>query len=492
MRKPIMIYMSLLFFVCACSSDVKVVGRLDSEPEIFPDYKGVTIPCNMAPMNFEVVDGSDSDWVLRIEAGDSQHHMRADGKLFRFGRRFWRRLLDENAGETMVLTLCVKGDSGWLEAESFDIHVAEEEIDPYLVYRKIPPGYSLWKEMSICQRSLEDFTEREIYRNAQGKGNCVNCHSFRDRDPDHMMFHMRSELAGTYIFNDGKMEKLETKTDSTISSLVYPYWHTSGDYIAFSVNKTNQVLHMRNRNRIEVFDEASDVVVYDIDDHKIVTTGLLSSDNAFETFPAFSPDGRSLYYCSAEAVEPMPEGFRDVRYSLCRIDFDPEECTFGTDVDTLYNAGTEGRSVSFPRISPDGRFLVFVLSDYGNFSIWHNDADLYLADLASGGIRSMDGLNSDDVESYHSWSGNSRWMVFSSRRDDGLYTKPYICYIDEDGNAAKPFLLPQKDPVNCYDFLMFSYNIPEFVSDEVTLDGYEAASSARRDPSSDVKYEYTF
>ena len=174
----------------------------------------------------------------------------------------------------------------------------------------------------------------------------------------------------------------------------------------------------------------------------------------------------------------MPEDYKAVRYSLCRVDFDPSDCSFGETVDTLYNASVLGGSVSFPRISPDGRFLAFTLSGYGTFSIWHKDADIYCIDLQSGRVSEMTALNSDDAESYHCWSGNGRWMVVSSRRDDGLYTRPYISYVDENGVAAKPFLLPQKNPKKYYDSQMFSYNIPEFVEDEIGLDGRQIADFA--------------
>jgi len=75
-------------------------------------------------------------------------------------------------------------------------------------------------------------------------------------------------------------------------------------------------------------------------------------------------------------------------------------------------------------------------------------------------------VNSDDTESYHSWSSNSRWFIFSSRRIDGLYTRPFIAYMDENGKAGKPFLLPQKD-TEYYDRLLFSFNIPEFINARV-------------------------
>lgn len=462
--------------VCLCifsACRLQISGDIGVQPDIFPDYRDVTVPVNIAPMNFEMLSDEGLRWRVVIRGVSDSLIIRSDDGLISFRMGQWRRLLQDNAGGQLSVEVLEKREDGWYAYLPFIVHISEDEIDPYIAYRLIPPGYSLWREMSIRQRNLETFREKTIYSNTQGKGNCVNCHSFCDRDPDRMLFHMRAELAGTYIFRDGMREKLDTKTDQTISALVYPYWHPSGKFVTFSVNRTNQLLHTTDPNRIEVFDEASDVTVYDIDNHQIVTSDLLSSESSFETFPTFSPDGRSLYFCSSKAVDPMPERYKDVRYSLCRIAFDPETCSFGSKVDTLYNAETRGGSVSFPRISSDGRHLVFTLSGYGNFSIWHKDADLYVADLQTGTVKSMTALNSDDVESYHSWSSDSRWMVFSSRRDDGHYTKPYISYVDAEGNAHKPFLLPQKDPKKYYGMLMFSYNIPEFVSDRIDLDGRE-------------------
>ena len=74
----------------------------------------------------------------------------------------------------------------------------------------------------------------------------------------------------------------------------------------------------------------------------------------------------------------------------------------------------------------------------------------------------MKEVNSNNTESFHDWSTNSRWFVFSSRRDDGLYTRLYIAHIDANGKASKPFMLPQRNPMqNVYN--LFSYNVPEFI-----------------------------
>ena len=70
----------------------------------------------------------------------------------------------------------------------------------------------------------------------------------------------------------------------------------------------------------------------------------------------------------------------------------------------------------------------------------------------------MDGANSEDTESFHNWSTNSRWLVVSSRRDDGLFTRPYFCHVDTDGKVTKAFMLPQRNPRQFYRgrFMSFS------------------------------------
>jgi len=186
------------------------------------------------------------------------------------------------------------------------MQVAPEPIDPYIVYRLIEPGYELWNKMGIYQRELATYSESAIYENKMTDNNCVNCHSFCMQNPEKMLFHMRATYPGTMIVDGGKIEKLNTKTPETISPLVYPSWHPSGKYVAFSVNKTQQSFHSNNRNRIEVYDLESDVVVYDVEKHEIVTSSRLSGREAFETFPTFSPDGKSLYYCSAKPKRCPP------------------------------------------------------------------------------------------------------------------------------------------------------------------------------------------
>jgi len=461
-----------LFLLTACSVKEQQAGRLALPAPIWPDYADVTLPNNLAPIRFAIADSCGLSHLQAIFETDSEKQIvKANNGEIAISTKHWKKLLSQ-ASEIRVRIQGQK-EGKWIEYNPFVLHISSDAVDPYIAYRLIEPGYEVWGEMGIYQRCLENYDEKAILTNKLTDGGCMNCHTFNQRNPKQMLMHLRQTCSGTYVAKDGAIEKLNTKTSETISPLVYPYWHPEGRYIAFSTNETKQVFHSSHPNRIEVYDRRSDVVVYDTEQHEIFSCPELKSSKAFETFPTFSADGTRLYFCTADSVN-MSTSYDSVYYSLCSIVFDAKTGSFGTEVDTLYNARLEGGSVSFPRISPDGRWLMYTQHSFGNFSIWHKEADLWMIDLSSEdkARRCLTEINSDDVESYHSWSSNGRWVIFSSRRIDGLYTRLYLSHLNDDGKFSKPVLLPQED-IHYYDRLMKSYNIPEFVQEEVLLKGID-------------------
>ena len=100
----------LIFVLTACTSWHEAVSHVEVQPIVFPDYKDVTVPVNVAPLNFEVIDSLERDWALVIETADAVRYMRADNGLFAFGRGLWKTLLQENRGKTMTFTLCFLSD----------------------------------------------------------------------------------------------------------------------------------------------------------------------------------------------------------------------------------------------------------------------------------------------------------------------------------------------------------------------------------------------
>ena len=248
----------------------------------------------------------------------------------------------------------------------------------------------------------------------------------------------------------------------------YPAWHPEGRYIAFSSNTTHQVFFGEGQQPIEVYDTASDLVVYDTETGDVITDPRFTEETVMETFPGWSPDGKYLYYSAADARD-LPNEIGYMQYHMMRVGFDPQTGRFDERIDTLYNAYERQGSVSYPRISPDGKYLLYTHAIYGTFPIWHPEADLQMIDLQTGEDADVAAWNdADHADSYHSWSSNGRWVMFGSRRLDGRYTRLYIAYLDEDGKAHKPFLLPQEDPRH-NTWRLKSFNVPEFIDGKVKL-----------------------
>ena len=108
------------------------------------------------------------------------------------------------------------------------------------------------------------------------------------------------------------------------------------------------------------------------------------------------------------------------------------------------------------------------MADHGNFPIFLESSDLYVLDLQNGKYRRLD-INSDQVDSWHAWSSNSRWLVFSSKRLDGLFARPFITYVDTSGRFHPPVLLPQENP-GFYDSFIQTVNVPVLVNGRIEVD----------------------
>lgn len=452
-------------YLAACSDHISGSRNTNQQITIYPDYSGITIPCNIAPLNFEIKEPADQ-YVAVYKSGEKELFRVSSGDgVISVPENKWKELLKETVGKEFAIDIFLKKSGGWNQYNPIVNSVSADSLDNYLVYRLIEPGFETWNKMGIYQRCLNNFDESPIMENSMSNGNCMNCHSFSKNSSKTMMFHMRAENAGTYVFRDGIIEKLDTKTDSTLGPGVYPSWHPSGEIVAFSTNRIVQTFHAIADKKIEVLDTLSDVIVCNIKTHVVTTIPAIASKGRLETFPSWSPDGKSLYFCSAKSV--APRDYKEIRYDLVRISFDPDRLGFGK-VDTIYQAAAQGKSISFPRVSPDGKYVMFCMSDYGNFSIWHPESDLYLLNLETKELTKPD-INSNQTESYHTWSSTGKWLVFSSRRIDGLYTRPYFSHFDGYGHFSKPFILPQEDP-SYYEGFMKSYNIPELVTSKVNLD----------------------
>ena len=459
-------------FLLSCSSGPDNPTQASQLPEIYPDYIGVTIPADIAPLNFNFADET-IDRMDVIVKGNKGGELHVNGEWADFDIDEWHALTEQNQGGKLTVTVCTEKDGQWTQYKDFDIFVSETRLDDWgLTYRRIKPGYEVGGDIGIYQRELGSFDEYAIITETVVPGRCFNCHTANRTNPNRLTMQMRGEGGGTMIQKDGHQMWVETKTDSTKAAGSYSYWHPQGDYVALAVNSVHQAFFTGTGQRIEVYHTFSNVEVLDTRTNELILSPLLQTDD-LEIFPAFSHDGKWLYYSTSKPCR-VPAEYEKVKCSLCRIAFDAEKGMFGETVDTLLNGPATDKSYVLARPSYDGRWLMYCASSRGNFPVSQNDADLWLMDLKTGESRELKELNTPQSESYHNWSENSRWFVFSSKREDGMYTKLYLATIDEQGRVSKPFLLPQRHPRKFYREMMDAYNCPDFTKSKVELDAHEA------------------
>ena len=492
MKKHIYSYIIVLAAVvlllpsCANHPDVPSSSK-DAKclPAIYPDYCNVTVPCNIAPLNFMLPADEYEACVARLTTPDGQQQTYGNGVKVQIPESEWHTMLQASKGKSIKVEVWGQKKGEWQSFNPFEIQVAKEPIDEYLSYRLIEPSYVAWTFMEIAQRNLTTFEETQIFNNEitmnnNKIGQCINCHSYQNYKTDNMLFHVRLANAGTVIVNDGKVSRVNMKRDYTISGGVYPSWHPTAKLIAFSTNRTRQGFHTANPNKIEVYDEASDLIIYDVETDSVQ---VVSNDSTLlEVYPTWSPDGKYLYYCKSV---PLPEEMSDkdirttypkIQYNLYRRAFDVATHAFG-DEELVFDAASRDKSATLPRISPDGRYLLFALGHYGCFHIRHNDADIVCMPLDGVGdgeqqssplFLDMTNVNSEGrPDSYPSWSSNGHWIMVASRRDDGNFCRVYFSYF-HDGKVEKAFMLPQEDP-EYNTFLLKSYNRPEFMVEPVKI-----------------------
>jgi Flp pilus assembly protein TadD len=180
------------------------------------------------------------------------------------------------------------------------------------------------------------------------------------------------------------------------------------------------------------------------------------------TNAVWTPDGEGLVFARGEATDAYPEGLKiaersndpnetPMRYDLYRIPFRGGR---GGEAIPIKGASFNGMSNSFPKVSPDGRFVVFVQAKNGQ--LMRPDGKLYIVPIEGGEPRLMR-CNTPLMNSWHSFSPNGRWMVFSSK-SRSPYTQMFLTHIDEQGNDTPAILVENNTAANR------AVNIPEFVN----------------------------
>lgn len=477
MKNRIIIFVSLSLMLAGCSDNTGYTCN-----GLFPDYSDVTIPCNIAPLNFRVGNAGEVNVTVKGKNGDYTY--KGSKGLLKFPVKKWHSMLDNESGNTITVTVDWKGKGSTPDgSESFTWTIIPDSIDKYMSYRLIEPAYEVWSGIQIEQRDMENFGSVLLGDNRNSDQCCMNCHTSNRSGTSFM--HLRGAKGGTILNRNGKLTKLNTKTDKTGGG-VYGDITPDGRYGVFTTADITFAIHSRRDMRMEVYDKRSDLVVIDFDNLTATDSPATSGSEYQETFPCFSADGRTIFFCRAVHHE-QPDSIAEMHYDIAVVQFDPETGRMGDRVITIVPAG-ENLSFSHLKASPDGHWLMVTAAQYGTFPVWHQESELWLIDLQTQKIDPLPQINAFGADTYHSWSSNSQWVVFASKRDDLVYGRPYIAYIGPDGTVGKPFLLPQEDP-DKYVTTLKSFNLPELYTTPEVYNARDVAAFYKNVQTEQVQYK---
>jgi len=300
---------------------------------------------------------------------------------------------------------------------------------------------------------------------------CINCHSFSadgstlgmDMDGPQgdkgayalvpTAKHILIQQADVFTWNKFNPEKNTFGLFSRVSP--------DGRYVVSAVEEEVHVVNYMDFRFLQTFYPTKSLVAwYDRQTKKIKTLPGANDTEYVQCNPVWSPDGKWVAFLRARARAafngPRATYANDpretqIRYDLYRVPFNEGS---GGVAELVRGASATGKSVSFPKYSPDGKWIVFVQANNG--LLMRPDSRLYIIPAAGGEARELQ-CNLPLMNSWHSWSPNSKWLVFSSKSFTP-FTQMFLTHIDEKGNASPAVLIPNATAVNR------AVNLPEFIN----------------------------
>ena len=316
-----------------------------------------------------------------------------------------------------------------------------------------------------------------------GMRTCANCHSFSaDGKTLGMDLDGPANDKGLYALAEVK-PRMSIRTADMISWKPKYEEETAKDRVGFmsqvspngrfvltrlsgpkaTLSTTYYVMNFRDYRFLQVFYPTRGIMVsYNRATREVQPLRGADDPRYAQADGVWSPDGKYVVFARGPEKDPYPEGWKpalfandpdeiQIQYDLYRVPFNGGR---GGLAGRIVGASENGKSTTFPKVSPDGRWIVFVQCRNGQ--LMRPDSQLYIVPARGGTARRMR-CNTSLMNSWHSFSPNGRWMVFSSK-SRSPYTQMYLTHIDENGNDSPAILVENATAANR------AVNIPEFVN----------------------------
>ena len=445
---------------------------------------GAVFPPEITPPAFLWTDSTAaSEWRIEVRFSDGSPAIQArtSAPVWTPDPGLWASIKKRSTGQPATVTVSsAAGGSAQVRIETSSdpagapifyrqVPLMPSEVAPGVIKPLAPGAIPLiaWR-----LRYLDEPGSRQVL---EGLHSCTNCHSFsRDGKFLGMDLDGPENEKGTYAIAPVQ-PRMTIRNEDVITWNSFPgtppgrstigflsQMSPDGKFVVSTVNEEVYVSNFKDYRFLQVFYPTRGILAWYNRSTKEMKPLPGADDARFvHTDAVWSPDGKYLVFARAEARDaytpgkPMAQYPNDpnetpIRYDLYRIPFNDGR---GGRAEPVAGASRNGMSNSFPKISPDGRWIVYVQARNGQ--LLRPDGRLYIVPATGGEARRMR-ANTPLMNSWHSFSPSGRWMVFSSK-SRSPYTQMFLTHIDENGNDSPPILIENAtDPER-------AVNLPEFV-----------------------------
>ena len=450
----------------------------------------ILFPRDMFPPIFRWNDKSSAElWRVTIKFVDSEAPIfdQIGKSEWRPSKKQWETIKTRSLEKNLTVTVqgMKKGAPKKVLSENhITIRTSKDPVGAPIFYRDVPlPIMHALKNKQQIRWRLGDVSTGQSPRVVlKDMKTCANCHSFStngkflamdvDKGNDKGSYAI-TEIKRTTTIDMGNMitwndyDRKKAHPTFGLLSQISP----DGRYVISTVKEEAVVAFYPDLYYPQMFFPIEGIlVVYDTVKKDFFSLSGADDPGYVQTNAAWSPDGKSIvfsrarkykigdfnskkkYYAVMKKVKKTFEGGAKFRYDLYRIPFNNGK---GGVPEPLPGASKNGKSNYFAKFSPDGKWIVFCQAD--SFMLNQPDSLLYIIPAKGGTPRKMRANTPGRMNSWHSWSPNGKWLVFSSKAVSP-YTQLYITHIDEQGNDTPPVLLEGFVDSDR------AANIPEFVN----------------------------